>query len=93
MCPKRLVDIRKLEADRRDNFGFSQISANIAKKNRGLAQNCVVLEPLDQENNKSYEVFKVAISSLDIRDSHSRWYLDSRATRHVLVEIVIALTA
>jgi len=32
MCPERLVDIRKLEADRRAKLGIGQISANVVQE-------------------------------------------------------------
>lgn len=83
MCPERLADIRKLEADRRSKLGISH-SANIVsdEKNWPQPESCEVdsTVPPDEGN---YEVFEAALSSLDLNSSDSGWYLDSGATQHV----------
>ena len=84
MCPERLVDIRKLEADRRMKLGIKTFSANITQdESWTLPETRAVDEITEQVEDEHFELFEAALSSLDIHDIDFGWYLDSGATQHV----------
>ena len=45
---------------------------------------CVVTDNIEQSPEQNFELFEAAISSLDINNSNSGWFLDSGVTQHVI---------
>ena len=84
MCLERLVDIRKLEADRCTKLGIKTFSANIAQdKSWTSSETSEVPNVIEQPQEDNFELFEAALSLLDIHNADSGWYLDSGATQHV----------
>jgi transposase InsO family protein len=91
MCPKRLTDIRKLEADRRTKLERERNQkhyAHIAEE-KGDEQPWLE-EEMDHDEvdlvdlaNEEPCMFEAALASLDIKDRESGWYLDTGASKHV----------
>ena len=90
MCPERLTDIRKLEADRRTKLEREKTQRNYAHIAEEKGE-----QPWLEENTNHDEadlvdlanddpcMFEAALASLDIKDSESGWYLDTGASKHV----------
>jgi hypothetical protein len=91
LCPERLTDIRKLEADRRvklDREKQSKLQAHVAEEKieeqpwfeeETLQDEVDLVDLADQEPC----LFEVALASLDIKDREAGWYLDTGASKHV----------
>ena len=84
ICLERLVDIRKLEADRRTKLSIKTFSANIAQDESWTSfETSEVPNVIEQPEEDNFEFFEAALSSLDIHNADSVWYLDSGATQHI----------
>jgi len=84
MCPERLIDIQKLEANRRNKLGIRSFSPNVVQdESWATPKVCAIQNGPEQHNDKNFEFFEAAILSLDIHDSDSGWYLNFGATQHM----------
>jgi hypothetical protein len=91
MCPERLTDIRKLEADRRTRLEREKNQkhyVHIAEE-KGDEQPWLEEEAIHDEADlvdladEEPCLFEAALASLDIKDRESGWYLDTGASKHV----------
>lgn len=74
MCPERLVDIQKLEADKRSKLEFKPFLANIVQEESWPdSDTCVVIDESKYHDTQNFDIFEVAISSLSIQDFDSGW--------------------
>ena len=91
MCPERLIDIRKLEADRRTRLEKERQQKHFAN----VAEESNEQPWLDEEDaydeadlvdlaDNDHCLFEAALASLDIKDCESGWYLDTGASKHVM---------